>query len=156
MNVLPLNSNHLTLADIQVPANNNGLPGMSAFLKIVGALITFRLLTQNYQQPRADLVSWVQAESASSTEPRVVGLVPENLRPKLAVYSVTESSDGSAVPVPSPAIWPRVCLGHSSVLWASNTQQRNHRQSGGWSPPFGLPSQTKLIAGRTARMPFRS
>ena len=44
MNVPPLNSNHLSLADIQVPANNNGLPGMSAFLKIVGALITFGFL----------------------------------------------------------------------------------------------------------------
>jgi hypothetical protein len=72
-----------------------------------------RLLTQNYQQPRTDLVSWVQAESASSTEPVVVGLVPENLRSKLAAYSVTESSEGSAVPVPSPAVWTSLKQRHA-------------------------------------------
>jgi hypothetical protein len=72
-----------------------------------------RLLTQDYQQPRSDLVSWVQAESASSTEPVVVGLVPENLRSKLAAYSVTESSDGSAVPVPSQAMWTSLKQRHA-------------------------------------------
>jgi len=63
------------------------------------------LLTQDYRTPRADLLSWVQSESAQSTEPRVVGLVPEDLRQKFAVYSVTESADGSAVPIPSPTDW---------------------------------------------------
>ena len=80
-----------------------------------------RLLTQNYQQPRADLVSWVQAESASSTEPVVVGLVPENLRPKLAVYSLTESSDGSAVPIPSPIVW--ASLKHRHVYTTVSVQK---------------------------------
>ena len=46
-----------------------------------------------------------QSESAQSTEPRVVGLVPKNLRGKLAVYSLTESIDGSSIPIPSSTEW---------------------------------------------------
>jgi hypothetical protein len=64
-----------------------------------------RLLTQDYRHSRTGLLSWVQAESAQSSEPRVVGLVPASLRSKLAVYSLTESADGSAVPIPSVSDW---------------------------------------------------
>lgn len=63
------------------------------------------LLTQDYQHSRAGLLAWVQAESAQSSEARVVGLVPAGLRSKLAVYSLTESADGSSVPIPSAPDW---------------------------------------------------
>ncbi len=58
-----------------------------------------RLLTQRYDQPRAAHLAWVQAESAPTTEPLVVGLVPERLRDRLAVYSVTTGYPTDA-PVP--------------------------------------------------------
>jgi len=64
-----------------------------------------RLLTQNYADDRQELLAWVQAVSAQTAEPLVVGLVPANLRSKLAVYSVSESADGSVLPVPSASEW---------------------------------------------------
>lgn len=63
-----------------------------------------RLLTQQYASSRVDLLAWVQAESALTTEPLVVGLVPTGLRGRLAVYSVTEQGTASA-PVPSETQW---------------------------------------------------
>lgn len=71
----------------------------SAFVK--------ELLTQNYGTPRDDLLSWVQAESAMTNEPRVVGLIPPELRSKWAVFSV---SSGPTPPVPTSAGW--TSLGH--------------------------------------------
>lgn len=64
-----------------------------------------RLLTQQYDSPRADLLAWVQAESAQTSEPLVVGLVPSELRDRMAVYSVTYASTGAASPIPSAAEW---------------------------------------------------
>ncbi len=63
-----------------------------------------RLLTQEYGSPRVDLLAWVQAESALTTEPLVAGLVPAGLRDRLALYSVTAQGTASA-PVPSEAEW---------------------------------------------------
>ena len=71
---------------------------------LYAAAFVRRLLTQDYQTPRADLLAWVQAESAQTTEPLVVGLVPPELRDRLAVYSVTDAASGPA-PVPSEDEW---------------------------------------------------
>jgi hypothetical protein len=63
-----------------------------------------RLLTQDYRKPRAQHLAWVQSEAASSTEPLVVGLVPAELRDRLAVFSVT-TRDGSTAPIPTAGEW---------------------------------------------------
>jgi hypothetical protein len=65
------------------------------------------LLTQNYTTPRDDLLSWVQAESALTTEPTVFGLIPKEVRHKWAVFSV---SQGSTPPVPTAADWTSLGL----------------------------------------------
>ena len=52
-----------------------------------------RLLTQDYTTPRGALLSWVQLESAQTSEPLVVGLVPPALRSRMAVDSVTDTTD---------------------------------------------------------------
>ncbi|HRY09580.1 MAG TPA: hypothetical protein P5544_06365 [Candidatus Nanopelagicales bacterium] len=63
-----------------------------------------RLLTQDHRTPRTAHLGWVQAESAQTSEPLVIGLVPLELRGRLAVYSVTDSTDGPA-PVPTQQEW---------------------------------------------------
>lgn len=63
-----------------------------------------RLLTIDFRSPRAEHLAWVQAESARTTEPLVVGLVPEDLRDRLAVYSVTDIPGGDA-PIPDEQEW---------------------------------------------------
>ena len=65
------------------------------------------LLTQNYVTARDDLLGWVQAESAATSEPRVVGLIPPELRSKWAVFSV---SSGPTPPVPTIAGWTSLGL----------------------------------------------
>lgn len=66
-----------------------------------------RLLTQDYRSSREDLLAWVHSESAESSDPLVVGLVPKELRHKLAVFSVSDSADGAA-PVPPAVEWERL------------------------------------------------
>jgi hypothetical protein len=68
-----------------------------------------RLLTQDYRQPRSDHLAWVQSESAQTSEPLVVGLVPLELRPRLAVYSVSDTTAQPA-PVPSRSEWAALGL----------------------------------------------
>jgi len=65
------------------------------------------LLTQSYATPRDDLLSWVQAESAMTTEPTVIGLIPAEQRSKWAAFSV---SQGSTQPVPTAADWTSLGL----------------------------------------------
>jgi hypothetical protein len=89
-------------ASVRYPAING--PAKTQPDLYARAFVT-RLLTQDYQRPRGELLAWVQYESAQSSEPRVVGLVPQDLRDKLAVYSLTESVDGSPVPIPSSTEW---------------------------------------------------
>jgi hypothetical protein len=67
------------------------------------------LLTQNYVTPRGDVLSWVQTESALTSEPRVVGLTPPELRSKWAVFSVSE---GPTPTVPTIADWSSLGLRH--------------------------------------------
>lgn len=66
---------------------------------------TTQLLTQDYRTSRQALLAWVQAESAGSAEPTVVGLTPPALRSRLAVASVQDQPGGGAAPVPSAAVW---------------------------------------------------
>jgi hypothetical protein len=82
-----------------VPAAVRGQPDLYA-----AAFVT-ELLSQDYRTPRQDLLAWVQSESAPTSEPLVVGLVPPALRPKLAVWSVTAAPAGGPTPIPSPATW---------------------------------------------------
>ncbi|KRF26505.1 hypothetical protein ASG95_20245 [Phycicoccus sp. Soil803] len=66
-----------------------------------------RLLTRDYTRPREEQLRWVQAESATTTEPLVIGLVPDHLRDRFAIWSVTGATDGPA-PVPPPPEWARL------------------------------------------------
>ncbi len=70
-----------------------------------------RLLTQDYRQPREAHLQWVQAEAATTKEPLVVGLVPPELRDRLALYSVADAS-GAATPIPSASEWQGLALQH--------------------------------------------
>lgn len=63
-----------------------------------------RLLTQDFRTLRDGHLAWVQSESAATTEQLVVGLVPADLRDRLAVFSVSDAGDGPAL-VPSAAAW---------------------------------------------------
>ena len=71
-----------------------------------------RLLTQDYRSPRQTHLAWVQAESAQTTEPLVVGLVPPELRDRLAVYSVSDAADGPS-PVPTEQEWRQLAAAGS-------------------------------------------
>ncbi|WP_330474627.1 hypothetical protein [Terrabacter sp. C0L_2] len=71
-----------------------------------------RLLTQDYRRPRAEHLAWVQAESAQTSEPLVVGLVPKELRSRLAVYSVTEAA-GQTPAVPGTREWVAFGIQHA-------------------------------------------
>ena len=66
-----------------------------------------QLLSQDYRASREDLLAWVQSESALTSDPLVVGLVPKELRDKLAVFTVSDSTDGPA-PVLPAAEWDRL------------------------------------------------
>jgi len=54
------------------------------------------LLNQDFRIPRSALLAWVQAHSAVSPEPLVMGLIPPSARPTWAVASVTDASGGTA------------------------------------------------------------
>ncbi|GAA2161043.1 hypothetical protein FHX52_3241 [Humibacillus xanthopallidus] len=71
-----------------------------------------RLLTQDYSGVRTDHLAWVQAESAMTSEPLVVGLVPPELRGRLALHSVTERSGGRAA-VPDEVEWRSLAAGQA-------------------------------------------
>ena len=62
------------------------------------------LLTQDFRTSRSSLLSWVQAHSAVSPEPLVMGLIPAPARPAWAVTSVTDSSEGTPA-VPDQREW---------------------------------------------------
>jgi hypothetical protein len=74
-----------------------------------------RLLTQDYRTPRRQLLAWVQAESATTTEPIVIGLVPKDQRDKWALYSLT--TDQSTPVIPPKEEWRRLARhhGHTTV-----------------------------------------
>ena len=67
------------------------------------------LLTQDYRRPRQEHLAWVATEAGTTAEPLIVGLVPPELRDRLAVYSVVAQGDGAAsAPIPSAADWARL------------------------------------------------
>jgi hypothetical protein len=93
----------------RIPSGRNRIAGEASLQPdLYAAAFVKALLTQNYVTPRDYLLGWVQAESAATTEPRVVGLIPPKLRPKWAVFSVT--SDGPTSPVPTLADWTSLGL----------------------------------------------
>jgi hypothetical protein len=71
-----------------------------------------QLLKQDYATPRDAHLAWVQSESARTDEPLVTGLVPRELRDRLALFSVTDDRSGPA-PVPSAAEWDRLRHQHA-------------------------------------------
>lgn len=71
-----------------------------------------RLLTQDYMTPRQAHLAWIQSESTLTDEPLVTGLVPRELRDRLALFSVTDQRS-SLSPVPSPAEWERLRRQHA-------------------------------------------
>ncbi|MFC6706839.1 hypothetical protein [Flexivirga alba] len=73
-----------------------------------------RLLTQHYDTPRDSQIRWVQSESGQTHDPTVVGLVPPNLRGRLATYSVTAENPGDN-PIPDAATWARLGHAHAST-----------------------------------------
>lgn len=83
---------------------------------LYAAALVRGLLTQDYATPRANLLAWVQSQSAPTAEPSVVGLVPKDLRSRLAVASVQEGFDGPG-PVPSQGVWDALAArhGHTTV-----------------------------------------
>lgn len=73
-----------------------------------------RLLSRDYAELRRDShLAWVQAESAATTEPLVIGLVPASARDRFAVWSVTDATAGPA-PVPSQTEWAQLAT-HRTV-----------------------------------------
>jgi hypothetical protein len=83
---------------------------------LYAAAFSTQLLTQDYRRPREGWVSWVQAESAHTDEPLVIGLVPPELRDRWATFSVTDTSDGPA-PIPTTSEWAKLAAqaGRTSV-----------------------------------------
>lgn len=73
-----------------------------------------RLLSRDYAELRRDShLAWVQAESAATSEPLVIGLVPASARDRFAVWSVTDATAGPA-PVPSETEWAQLAT-HRTV-----------------------------------------
>lgn len=67
-----------------------------------------RLLSRDYAKVSRDShLAWVQAESAPTTEPLVIGLVPESARDRFAVWSVADATTGPA-PVPAQDDWSQL------------------------------------------------
>jgi hypothetical protein len=66
-----------------------------------------QLLSQDYSTPRDRFLAWVQAESARTDEPAVTGLIPPELRDRLAIFSVTDEQSGPA-PVPGRKDWDQL------------------------------------------------
>jgi hypothetical protein len=101
-------------------ATSGQYPAVSAEARqqpdLYAAAFVRQLLTQDYRTGRGQLLSWVQSESAQSTDPLVVGLTPVDLRTRMAVASVQESLNGLA-PVPTQADWAQLAnrQGHTTV-----------------------------------------
>jgi hypothetical protein len=73
---------------------------------VYAAAFATALLTQDYRRPRADLLDAIAAEGTTTAEPLVVGLVPAELRDRLPVFSVTDTTTGNGVAaVPDAAEW---------------------------------------------------
>lgn len=89
-----------------------------------------RLLSRDYAKVSRDShLAWVQTESALTTEPLVIGLVPESARDRFAVWSVTDATTGSA-PVPAQKDWTQLAnqrtidvaqieRAHQPVVWTN-------------------------------------
>lgn len=93
---------------LDIPRDGPGMPPIGGEATrqpdLYAAEFVRRLLTQDYRQPREELLAWVQAESTPVADQLVVGLVPPNLRDRFGVYSVSDASDGPA-PIPTQTEW---------------------------------------------------
>jgi hypothetical protein len=102
------------------PATSPQYPAVNAEARhqpdLYAAAFVRQLLTQDYRTDRAQLLAWVQSESAQSTDPLVVGLTPVELRGRLAVATVQDGVNGPA-PVPTQADWADLAArqGHTTV-----------------------------------------
>jgi hypothetical protein len=89
------------------PSTSRRYPAIAAGRKtqpdLYAAAFAAQLLTHDYRAPRAELLCWIQSESAPTNEPSIVALIPPELRGKFAVYSTVASADGN--PVASQAEW---------------------------------------------------
>jgi hypothetical protein len=112
---------------------------------LYAAAFVRQLLTQDYRTDREQLLAWVQAESAQSTDPLVVGLTPVELRGRMAVASVQDGVNGPA-PVPSHSHWADLAArqGHTTVQiqrvieplnWASAVAGGQITEPGRHRPP---------------------
>ncbi|MFW5473134.1 hypothetical protein ACOCJ5_07490 [Knoellia sp. CPCC 206450] len=100
-----------------LPAPSGRIVGAAtAHPDLYAAAFVEALLTQDYAQQRNAKLAWVQAESTATTEPLVVGLVPVELRSKMAVFSVTDTVNGTAL-IPTASGWEdlRSKHGHATV-----------------------------------------
>lgn len=85
---------------MRIPAEARQQPDLYA------AAFASALLTQDYRTPRGDLLDAIAAEGATTAEPLVVGLVPPELRDRLPVFSVTDTTTGNGVAaIPDAAEW---------------------------------------------------
>jgi hypothetical protein len=89
------------------PATSRRYPAIAAGKTtqpdVYAAAFASQLLSQDYRAPRAELLCWIQSESAPTSEASIVALIPPELRGKFAVYSTVASADGN--PVVSQAEW---------------------------------------------------
>ena len=120
----------------QVAGDETGQPDLYA------AAFTRTLLTQDYAAPRRGLLGWVQAESAPTAEPTVIGLVPRRLRDRWAVFSLT---DGPVPPIPTPRQW--TALGMQDAV----TTVRIHRTTEPVAWSAAVANGTVSDPGATAR-----
>ena len=120
----------------QVAGDETGQPDLYA------AAFTRTLLTQNFATPRRGLLGWVQAESAPTAEPTVIGLVPRRLRDRWAVFSLT---DGPVPPVPQPEQWTALGMQHA----ATTVRIRRVTEPMAWSA--AVANGTVTDPGATAR-----
>jgi hypothetical protein len=101
--------NSLRVAPAVQPAVSHNYPAIPttdrAQAHVYARAFVTELFTQDYRTNRSDLLRWVQSETVPTIEPLVIGLVPSDLQPKLGVWSVSSTSDGSPTPIPAADEW---------------------------------------------------
>jgi hypothetical protein len=103
----------ITMPALDTPAAHPPIPqGQRQQPDLYARAFVERLLRQDYTTPRQEHLAWIQSESALTDEPLVTGLVPRELRDRLALFSVTDQRS-SLSPVPSPAEWERLRRQHA-------------------------------------------
>lgn len=104
-----------------------------------------RLLTQDYRTSRESQLRWVQAESALTREPLVVGLIPAELRYRYALFRSPMPTTLPLPSLPTPS-------GRGLASRTDTPARRSRGSKSRWrgptrSPPAGSP----IPASRDAR-----